>query len=72
MLKDVLDPTWRKRVYVAFGAASVLVGAVQIAFATAGAAAPLALSIALSVLPYLGAAFGFTAAANTRKADTAK
>ena len=64
MLKDVLPPKVRKVAYLVFAVASLAVGASQIGFLAAGAALPVAVKVALAVLPYLGAGLGFTAASN--------
>lgn len=64
MLKDILPDKQRKLAYKIFAIASLLVGAVQLGFLTAGLGLPVAVKVALAVLPYLGAGFGFTAASN--------
>lgn len=60
------NPTARRIAYQVFWAVSLLVGAVQVGFAAVdGATTPTWLTVALSVLPFVGAAIGYTAQANT-------
>jgi hypothetical protein len=58
------NPAARKIAYQIFWTVSLLVGMVQVGFAAAGADTPTWLTVALSVLPFLGAAIGYTAQAN--------
>lgn len=58
------NPAARKIAYQIFWTVSLLVGMVQVGFAAAKADTPTWLTVALSVLPFLGAAIGYTAQAN--------
>ena len=57
----------RQVVYVVYACAVIGVGAVQVGFVSVDAAQPPALTVALAVLAYLGAALGITAASNIQK-----
>lgn len=57
----------RQVVYVVYACAVIGVGAVQVGYVAVNAAQPPALTIALAVLAYLGAALGITAASNVQK-----
>lgn len=58
------NPTARKRAYQAFWIISLIVGATQVGFATAEAPTPTWLKVVLGVLPFVGAAIGYTAQVN--------
>ncbi len=58
-------PSLRAKVYAAFWAAGVALGATQVAYASADAGTPEALKIGLAVYAFLGAAVGYTAQQNT-------
>ena len=58
------NPAARKIAYQIFWTVSLLVGMIQVGFAAAQADTPTWLTVALSVLPFLGAAIGYTAQAN--------
>lgn len=62
------SPVARKRAYQIFWVVSLIVGAAQIGFATAKAETPTWLLVTLSILPFLGAAIGYTAQANVTAA----
>jgi hypothetical protein len=62
------SPVARKRAYQVFWVVSLIAGATQIGFATAKAETPTWLLVALSILPFLGAAIGYTAQANVTPA----
>lgn len=64
-LEDLLSPKQRKIFYAVFGLVGVALGATLAGFATAGAAIPVALKVALGVYTFLGGGFGATAVANT-------
>ena len=67
------NPAARRIAYQVFWIVSLVVGCVQIGFATAKADTPTWLLVTLSVLPFLGSAIGYTAQANvapTTKAET--
>lgn len=63
-LADVLSGATRQRVYVGYSVVVLLLGGVQVGYATAGAGLPLWLTIGQNVALYLGAALGLTAASN--------
>lgn len=67
-LTDIVPPELRKKLYAAFGIIGLAFGAAQVGFASAGQGQPTWLTVALSVLAFVGAGLGFTAASNT---DTA-
>lgn len=58
------NPAARKIAYQIFWTVSLLVGVTQVGFAAADTDTPTWLTVALSVLPFLGAAIGYTAQAN--------
>lgn len=64
-LIDIISPELRKKLYAAFGALVLVLGAIAVGFSTAGLEQPMAVKVATAVLFFLGAPLGFTAAANT-------
>jgi hypothetical protein len=58
-------PKARKVAYQVFWAVSLATGAAQLGFGQTEAGAPQWLTIALSVLPFVGAGIGYTASSNT-------
>lgn len=60
---------WRKRIYLAYGATVVLIGAIQAGLATANAGTPTYLKVAISIVAYLGGALGLTAGVNVNEED---
>lgn len=60
-LTDVLPAVWRKRMYLLFALAGVVVGALTVAGVEVGKAP--------DVLAYLGVALGLTAASNTTSGE---
>lgn len=62
-------PNLRRRVYAAFWAAGVALGAVQVAFASTDNGTPDALKVALAVYAFLGGAVGFVAGQNVPADD---
>lgn len=64
MLKDILTPKIRKIAYSVYAICGLVVGAIQVGFVAAAVAQPVALTVAIAVLAYLGIGLGFTAAAN--------
>lgn len=65
-----LPPQVRGPLYVAYGIIGVVIGAVQVGFASAELGQPMWLTVSLSVYAFLGAAFGLTAGSNTTTDDT--
>ncbi|WP_152203648.1 hypothetical protein [Georgenia thermotolerans] len=65
MLTDILSPAHRKVFYAVYAFIGVVLGAVQVAYATVNAGQPVALTVALAVYAFLGTALGATAASNT-------
>ncbi len=61
----------RKTIYTAYVVSLVIVGALQVAYASTETAAPEWLTIALAVIGYLGIPVGGLALANTGTAPTA-
>lgn len=59
----------RAYVYGVFGAVSLAVGAAQVGYAAVQTPAPDWLTVALAVVPFLGAGIGYTAATHTPAAD---
>ena len=70
-LKDFISGAARRRVYFVFALVGVVLGAVQVGFGAADAGQPVWLTVALAVFAFLSGAVGFTARANTDKADPA-
>lgn len=64
VLTDIVSPELRKKLYIVFGVAILVLGAADLGFRTAGADVPVALTVATAVVFFLGAPFGFTAASN--------
>lgn len=64
VLTDIVSPELRKKLYIAFGVAILVLGAAEIGFRTAGVEVPTAIDVAMAVVFFLGAPFGFTAASN--------
>ena len=58
------NPRARKLSYQVFWVVSLVVGAAQVAFATLEAGTPAFLKVCLAVLPFVGAAIGYTAQVN--------
>lgn len=65
-LTYVSEPV-RAGVYLGFSIAALVVGAIQVGYAAIEAPQPDWLSIALAVIPFLGAGLGFTAATHTQR-----
>lgn len=68
-ISTYIPAAWRKPIYGGFAVAGVLIGAIQVGIAAVGSANPEWLLIVLAVFPFLAGAVGFTASANTNKAD---
>ena len=68
-ISNFIPASWRKPIYGAFAVAGVLIGAIQVGIAAVGSANPEWLLIVLAVFPFLAGAIGFTASANTNKAE---
>lgn len=66
------NPTARRIAYQVFWVVSLVVGATQVGFASAGADTPTWLTVTLSVLPFVGAAIGYTAQANVKPTTMAE
>ena len=64
VLTDIVSPELRKKLYIAFGVAILVLGAAEIGFRTAGSTVPTAIDVVMAVVFFLGAPFGFTAASN--------
>jgi ABC-type xylose transport system permease subunit len=64
MLTNIIPNAWRKGVYAAYALAIVALGAVAAGFAAAQLSQPSWIIVAGSVLLYVGAAIGATAASN--------
>jgi hypothetical protein len=62
------NPRARRIAYQVFWTVSLVVGCVQVGFAAAKADQPTWLLVVLSILPFLGAAIGYTAQANVTAA----
>ena len=58
-------PKARRIAYQVFWTVSLLIGAAHVGFQSADVGVPEWLTVALSVLPFVGAAIGYTAQANT-------
>lgn len=70
MLTDILSPAARKTAYTIAAVVGVLLGAVQVGFASAEAGQPTWLTVALAVYAFGAGALGFTTArANTPPSD---
>jgi CHASE2 domain-containing sensor protein len=65
MLKDIIPAKWRSIAYVVYAVLGLILGAVQVGYASAQAGQPVWLTVAFPVFAFLGAGFGFTANANT-------
>lgn len=73
MLKDILPAKWRSAAYVVYAIVGVILGTVQVGYASAQAGQPVWLTVAFPVFAYLGAGLGFTAKANvTSSTETGK
>lgn len=68
-LNYVSDRT-RLAVYVTFSVIALVVGAIQVGYASIEAPQPDWLTIALAVVPFLAAGLGFTAATHTTRSTT--
>lgn len=65
-LDDIIPAAARKKVYAVFALIGVILGAVQVAYASiASSGQPAWLTAALAVYAFLGGALGLTARANT-------
>ena len=62
------NPRARQIAYQVFWVVSLIVGATQVGFLAADTDVPTALTVALAVLPFVGAAIGYTAQANVTAA----
>lgn len=64
-LTNIVSPQTRKIVYAVFAVVGLLLGSLQVWFATVEGTQPDALTGALAVFAFLGTALGSTAASNT-------
>lgn len=64
-ISEYIPGTVRKPLYGALAVAGVAIGAVQVGYASIEHANPTWLTVTLAVYPFVAAALGFTAAANT-------
>lgn len=64
-----IPPLWRKRLYVTYGFIGLVIGAVQVGFASAQMGQPTWLNVVLAVFGFTGTALGFTAASNTPRRE---
>ena len=62
-------PKARRIAYQAFWTVSLATGAAHVGFQSADAGVPAWLTVALSVLPFVGAGIGYTAQANVTEYD---
>lgn len=65
MLTELLPAHVRKIIYIAYALIGVILGAVQVWFATYGATGPEWVEPALAVYAFVGGAFGFVASSFT-------
>ena len=65
-----MSPRARTIVYAVIGAVSLVVGAIQVGYASVNEANPDWLTIALAVVPFLAAGLGYTAATHTPSETT--
>lgn len=68
-ISTYIPAAFRKPLYGVFAVAGVIIGAIQVGIAATGEANPEWLLIVLAVFPFLAGAIGFTASANTNKAE---
>ena len=66
-----IPPAARSYVYWVFGVVSLVVGATQVGYAAVDLPAPDWLTVALAVVPFVGAGIGYTAATHTPRAGAA-
>lgn len=64
-LNEILPAKVRKVLYAVYGFVGLGLGAVQVAYSSAGSGQPAWLTVTLAVFAFVGTALGFTAAANT-------
>jgi hypothetical protein len=64
-----LPPKVRAVIYLVYSLLGVTVGAIQVGYLAAGLDQPTWLTVALAVVPFLGAGLGITAASNTKLAE---
>lgn len=72
MLHDILPAAVRFKAYIVYAILGLILGAVQVGYASADAGQPLWLTVAFPVFAFLGAGFGFTAGANVDTDPTGK
>lgn len=65
MLKEIISPALRSKLYAVYAVLALVLGAVQVGFASADAGQPTWLTTTLAVFVFVGAGLGFTAQANT-------
>ncbi len=65
-----MSPRARTIVYAVIGAVSLIVGAIQVGYASIEQANPDWLTVALAVVPFLAAGLGYTAATHTPSEKT--
>ena len=64
-LVEVAPALWRRRLYLAYALVGLVVGGLQVGYATTGGD-PEWLQVVLALVAYLGVALGLTAASNTQ------
>jgi hypothetical protein len=65
VLENILPPSARKTVYATYAVLGVVIGCIQVAYASSSAGQPMWLNVVLAVFGFLGTAIGATAASNT-------
>ena len=65
-----MSPKVRRWVYAVIGGVSLVVGAIQVGYASLNAGQPEWLTVALAVVPFLAAGLGYTAASHTPSETT--
>ena len=65
MLTDIFPPETRSKIYWVFALIGLIIGAIQVGFASVDVGQPTWLTVALAVYAFLGGGIGFTAQANT-------
>lgn len=68
ILKDLFGEQVRRTIYLVYALVGIVLGAIQVAFATASVDQPAWFMITFAVYAYLGVALGLTAFSNTQPA----
>ncbi|WBL18532.1 hypothetical protein [Citricoccus sp. NR2] len=69
IIRDTIPGAYRKAIYAGYAVLGVIIGAIQVGYASAELGQPTWLTVALSVYAFVGGAVGITATTYTPRAE---